>query len=280
MTGIYYPQLLDVLRAAGVECRESSTTNGWQTRARGSGGFPSTPLAVIWHHTASSASPASDLAYMIDGSPDAPVGNMLLDRAGVVWPIAAGAANTAGKGGPSTFSRGTVPADQGNTRTWNIEAANNGVGEPWPTRQIDAYFAASNALSALFGNLPADIIGHAHYTADTGNGFRKIDPATATAVQGGWLPGSINTSGTWNLDDMRTEATRRAGTSPPEPPPEDDDVTDQDKKDIAALVWQEMMHNYTGGQDLPGVAMLGYAHAEAANASRKCDEILAAIRGQ
>lgn len=226
MTGIYYPQLLDVLRAAGVTCQESSTTNGWQTRARSSGGFPSTPLGIIWHHTASSTSPANDLGFMINGSADAPVGNMLLDRSGVVWPIAAGAANTAGRGGPFAFSRGTVPQDQGNTRTWNIEAANNGVGEPWPQVQIDAYFAASNALSQLFGNRPDDIAGHADWTPG-----RKIDPATAGAVQGPWRPRSINSSQTWNLDDMRAEANRRATNAPtptpPDPtppPPEDDDM--------------------------------------------------------
>jgi len=230
MTGLYYPQLLDVLRAAGVAVAESATTAGWQTRARSSGGFPSTPLAVMWHHTASSTTPASDLSWMIDGCPDAPVGNMLLDRTGTVWPVAAGAANTAGKGGPSTFSRGTVPADQGNTRIWSVEAQNDGVGEAWPTVQLDAYFTASNALSAMFGNLPADIIGHAHYTFDSGGGYRKIDPATSDAAAGPWWPGSINTSGTWNLDDMRDEATRRAATVPtptpptPTPTPEDDDM--------------------------------------------------------
>ena len=222
MTGIYYPQLLDVLRAAGVQCAESSTTDGWQTRSRSSGGFPAPPIAIFWHHTASATTPANDLAYMIDGSPDAPVGNMLLDRGGVVWPIAAGASNCAGKGGPSTFSRGTIPVDQGNTYGWQIEAANNGVGEPWPQVQIDAYFLASNTLSELFGNTPADLIGHAHYTS------RKIDPAAAGSVQGPWRPGSINSSQTWDLDDMRAEATRRATTVPtptpptPTPDPEDD----------------------------------------------------------
>ena len=86
------------------------------------------------------------------------MGNLLLDRNGVVWPIAAGASNCAGKGGPSNFSRGTIPLDQGNTRGWQIEAANNGVGEAWPQAQIDSYFTVSNALNELFGNLPTDII--------------------------------------------------------------------------------------------------------------------------
>ena len=97
---------------------------------------------------------------MINGSTDAPVGNMLFDRDGIVWPVAAGASNCAGKGGPARFSRGVIPLDQGNTHGWQIEAANNGVGEPWPQAQIDAYFAVSNALNARFGNQPGDVITH------------------------------------------------------------------------------------------------------------------------
>lgn len=213
MTGIYYPQLLDVLAAAGVPCAVADVNAGWETRARSSGGFPAAPLCVFWHHTASSTSPQNDLSYMVNGSPDAPVGNMLLDRDGVVWPVAAGASNCAGKGGPSTFSRGTIPLDQGNTHGWQIEAANNGVGEAWPSAQLDSYFAASNALNVLFGNQPTDLIGHAHYTS------RKIDPATADAVGGPWRPSSVNTSGTWNLDDIRAEAAARAGITPIPVPP-------------------------------------------------------------
>src|SRR4051794_13956005 len=184
-SGIYYTELLDVLRAAGCKVAENGTTDGWQTRARSSGGFPSAPLAVWWHHTASATSPANDLSYMINGSDDAPVGNMLLDRTGTYWPIAAGASNCAGKGGPATFSRGTVPLDSGNTRGWQIEVANNGVGERWPQVQIDAYFAGSNALNAHVGNLPTDVITH-NVWAPT----RKVDPATAAAVEGPWKPRS------------------------------------------------------------------------------------------
>jgi hypothetical protein len=47
-------------------------------------------------------------------------------RDGAVWLIAAGAANTAGKGGPLTLSRGTVPLDSGNSTTWAWEVANGG----------------------------------------------------------------------------------------------------------------------------------------------------------
>lgn len=212
MSGIYLVDMVDVLRAAGCVVGESDITDGWQTRARSSGGFPEMPLGTFFHHTASSTTPANDLSYMIHGSDDAPIGNVLLDRSGVFWPVAAGASNCAGKGGPSTFSRGTIPLDSGNTRGFQIEAANNGVGEIWPVAQIDAYFAGANALNAWFGNLPTDVISHAGYTS------RKIDPAVATSVEGPWEPRSVNTSGTWNLTDVRDECTRRAGTLPPPPP--------------------------------------------------------------
>jgi hypothetical protein len=227
---IYYTDLTDVLRGAGLTVRENATTNGWQSRARSSGGFAAAPLGVFWHHTASSTSPESDLAYMINGSSDAPVGNMLIDRDGACWPIAAGASNCAGKGGPATFSRGTAPVDAGNSTCWQIEAANNGVGEPWPQAQIDAFFAASNALNARFGNLPTDVITHA---LGAGDGWtdRKIDPATAPAVQGPWRPSSVTSSGTWSLADIRADCDWRATPQPPEVP----DMTDEQAAQLAAL---------------------------------------------
>jgi len=227
MTGIYYTDMLDVLRSAGCKVAENSTTNGWQKRARSSGGFPSAPLGIQWHHTASSTSPANDLHWQIVGCPDSPVGNMLLDRTGTYWPVAAGAANTAGKGGPLAMSRGTIPLDSANSRTFAIEAANNGVGEAWPTAQIDAYFAGSNALNARFGNAPSDVFNHQTWAPT-----RKIDPATSGAVQGGWRPGSSTSSGTWAQGDVCGECTRRAGSAPAPRPPTPDGGDDDMKASV------------------------------------------------
>lgn len=213
--GLYYvTEALEVLSRAGCYVAENEITDGWWSRSRSSGGFNSEPLGVVWHHTASSTNPNNDLDYMINGSPDRPVGNLLLDRTGTFWPVAAGAANTQGKGGPSKFSRGTCPLDQGNTHLWAIEIANNGVGEPWPQEQIDAAFLGSNALNAHWHNQPDDVITHA---LGSGNGYtsRKIDPATAAAVKGSWRPASSNSSGTWDLDDLRAECRRRAVVIPP-----------------------------------------------------------------
>jgi LysM repeat protein len=216
MTGIYYVEAADWLRAVGITVVETGPCKGWQTRARSSGGFASAPLGVQWHHTASKTNPENDVSWQTTGSDDAPIGNATIMRDGSIWMVAAGAANTAGKGGPITFSRGTVPQDSGNTRTWAFEVANNGVGEAWPQVQIDAYFKASNEMNRRFGNKPEDLMTHAGYCQPSCPG-RKIDPATASAVQGPWKPRSLNSSGTWNQDDVRAEAKKRAGGSTPPP---------------------------------------------------------------
>ena len=220
MSGIYLTWLADELRAAGLTVKDSGyPIDGWQKRGRSSGGFPSTPLGVQWHHTASQTSPQNDINWQIVGCDDAPVGNLTIMRDGSVWMVAAGAANTAGKGGPLSLSRGSIPLDSANTRTVGIEVANSGTGEPWPQVQIDSYFTASNAINAKLGNLPTDVFSH---SLGTGDGWtnRKIDPAKASAVQGPWKPRGCNgSSDTWVLADIRSECQRRAGSTPAPRPP-------------------------------------------------------------
>ena len=221
MSGIYYVDAAKWLREVGLTVVESGACAGWQSRARSSGGFANPPLGVQWHHTASKTAPENDVNWQINGSDDAPIGNATIMRDGSIWMIAAGASNTAGKGGPWNFSRGTCPLDSGNTRTWAFEVANNGVGEAWPQVQIDAYFAASNCMNEHFGNRPDDLFTHQAYAPT-----RKVDPATAAAVQGPWKPRSVTSSGSWSVDDVKAEASRRAGAAPspgptpPEPEPE------------------------------------------------------------
>jgi N-acetylmuramoyl-L-alanine amidase len=137
MGSLYY-DLASILSDAGCQVQVGSVNQGWERRARSSGGFSAAPLGVWWHHTASQTTIENDLQWQCHNCPDAPVGNMTLDRNGVFWPVAGGASNCAGKGGPANFSRGVSPTDQGNTTGFQIEVANNGVGEPWPQVQIDA----------------------------------------------------------------------------------------------------------------------------------------------
>jgi hypothetical protein len=227
---LYYPWA-DICSDAGLNVKVTDTNAGWERRARSSGGFPASPLGVMWHHAASSNNTSDEACvnYQVRGNPDNPVGNMTLGRNGDVWPVAGGASNCSGKGGPWPFSRGTCGQDAGNTTLVNVEVNNDGVGGPWSVQLIDAYFTLSNAVNAYLGNLPTDVVGHHHYTPS-----RKIDPAIASAVQGPWQPRSLNSSGTWNLDDITAECARRAGSRPgPTPSPIGDDMAQVIKGDSA-----------------------------------------------
>lgn len=212
----YLTWLADELRAAGLTVIEY---DGWQTRARSSGGFePGRPWLVMWHHTASQASPENDAAYCAEGADTAPVCNVIVNRDGSVTVIAAAATNTNGSGIPITVSRGTVPEDQMNTHAFGMEIANSGVGEPYSEAQIDAAFTVSDVVNLMCGNAPDDVCTHAVYAPD-----RKIDPARAAAVLGGWRPDGYSSADTWVLEDVEDEATRRAQPVPT-PDPEDGDM--------------------------------------------------------
>lgn len=221
MSGRYLTDLADVCRRAGLQVVE---LDGWQTRARSSGGYADGgPWCVMLHHTASAGNGRQDADYCTFGSSDRPVTNLVLGRDAIVYVCAAGATNTNGKGGPLRLSNGrTVAADQMNLRAVAIEMSNNGVGMAYPTGMVDAMFALVIALAdAYLGGDVSLVAGHVDWTT------RKIDPATAAAVEGGWRPASINSSGSWRLADTVAELQRRAssGATPgPEPTQEDDDV--------------------------------------------------------
>lgn len=158
------------------------------------------------------------MSYSADSKP---IANILLDRVGTAWVLAAGATNTNGKGsGPIQTSKGTVPSDSMNVYAIGVEIQNSGVGEPYPAVQMDNAFKISLALCEAYGLAATDVGTHQHYAFD-----RKIDPATYYAVQGSWMPTSVTSSGTWSLDDLRDECARRARTTPVQPnPPEDDEM--------------------------------------------------------
>lgn len=213
----YLTELANWLREAGLEVIE---WGNWKTKGRSSGGFDGDkPWCVMWHHTASKTTPSNDATYCFDTAPDAPLANMLLVRSGAVYVGAAGATNTNGKGGPLPVSKGTVPKDAMNTYAVSIEAANNGVGEKWPSVQIDSFFTINNTLTEKLDFLPIDLATHQQWAPT-----RKIDPARADAVLGLWVPESVNASGSWKQNSIREEALRRTVVVPPIPPtpiPED-----------------------------------------------------------
>lgn len=170
----------------------------WQTRSRSSGDFVEV-MAVGTHHTASSATPERDLGWMYRNSPDRPIGGGLLDRTGLFTLGSVRATNTQGRGGPYLTSRGVIPKDAGNTRIFSIEAANNGIGEQWPTSQIESYHRLCCALIECISETtpgPALQVGDilAHFEWAPG---RKFDPAgNSPYAPGGAL---------WNMDDFRRD---------------------------------------------------------------------------
>ena len=222
---IWLLDLPDACRAGGLDV---TLYDGWETRSRSSGGYDDL-LGVGYHHDASSST--SD-----DGSSDAygwlyadykPIGAMRLHRSGALVIGAAGATNTMGKGGPITCSRGTVPQDRGNQTLIAIEAANNGVGEPWPKVQVDAYIALVGALCWWYDLDPQrDIVSHWEYCKPSCPN-RKIDPAGPTPSS----PSIGGTTGaaTWSTAGFRdaVDAWPPPDTPTPTPTPptlEDDDM--------------------------------------------------------
>lgn len=140
---------------------------GWQTRGHGD---MSTPKMVICHHTGepidTNLTPA--LSVLIKGRPDltGPLCNLGLGQDGKFYMIAAGKAYHAGKG----LWRGV---SNGNGEGIGIEAENNGLKEPWPKVQMDAYALGCATLLMHIRAAPIMCAGHKEYALPHG---RKEDP--------------------------------------------------------------------------------------------------------
>jgi hypothetical protein len=211
MSGIYlngtmvgYPSLLEVCRRAQPA---ATGLDGWEWRARGSGGFPYGPMGVVVHHTASPDRDGQfegDRDYCGTGHPDSPVGNLVLGPAGEVSVHAAGAANTQGAGGPWTTSRGGISQDNGNANLIAIEASNDGQGQVWSEAQCDVYVALIRELAGAYGfrldrwgEFSSDILSHEEWTRPSCPG-RKCDPAGPSP----WSPAQSGGCSAGNLWDM------------------------------------------------------------------------------
>lgn len=136
---------------------------GWQTR--GSESFY--PKGVVCHHTASNANggdtPALKIVTYGRSDLPGPLAQILLARSGTAHIVAAGRANHAGSGGYHGLS--------GNSSVFGIEAENNGIGEPWPHIQLEAYSRICAALCWHMGRGAEWICGHKEWAPR-----RKIDP--------------------------------------------------------------------------------------------------------
>jgi hypothetical protein len=205
---LYLLDLPTVLRAAGLTVYE---VDGWQTRARGSGGYePGRPNHVMTHHTASPASADGwdDVNYCTFHDDDAPLCNLYINREGKWWVCAAGATNTNGSGHDPC---GFTPDDSMNSHAIGIEAGNNGVGETWPNVQLDSYLKACRALCDAYGIPDSRIHAH-HEWAPT----RKTDPAGPPRYQHGGGPSPIS----WTMSEFRADVDSLAPGPEPEPTPE------------------------------------------------------------
>jgi N-acetyl-anhydromuramyl-L-alanine amidase AmpD len=166
--------LPELLRKHGLTVVE---IDGWKTRGRpaSTGGFA--PVGVLCHHTASSANGRAAIPLLVNGRSDlpGPLCHLSLDRQGVVYVVAAGRANHAGKAKAS----GSVAAGDGNTLYIGIEAQNAGTGEKWPKAQYDAYVLLAAVLSVEVTHNSAQTVRGHKETSVTG----KIDPAGPTPYE-------------------------------------------------------------------------------------------------
>lgn len=161
--------LPEILKSHGLKVRQ---VPGWRKRGRpaSTGGF--NPVGVLCHHTATTVAwtLAAVIRLLTGGRTNlpGPLAQLGLTRKGVVWIIASGRANHAGKAKAS----GSVAAGDGNELYIGIEAFNNGTGEPWPDVQYKAYVLLAAVLSVkITKNSARTVRGHRE-TSTTG----KIDP--------------------------------------------------------------------------------------------------------
>jgi len=155
-----FPGLATHLRKWGLVVKE---VPGWQTRSANSTAF--SPRAITCHHTAGSATGnAPSLNYIRDND----LSQFVLGRDGTVYLNSGNRQNHAGLGG----SLRGVPANAGNQYSWGIEAENTGRGEPWPAKQLNAYYRLCAALCDLMDRDESCVFAHKEWAPD-----RKSDPA-------------------------------------------------------------------------------------------------------
>lgn len=163
--------LADALRAGGCTVDETVVPD-WKQRGHTDGGF--TPVGVLGHHTAGAKTGnLPSLAIVRDGRPDldGPLANLMLSRAGVFVPIAAGRAWHAGAATyPGNYP--WVPNGDGNGYLIGIEAESCGTVDDWTDEQRAAYPLGVAALLRHMNAPASHFLGHKEWAVG-----RKIDPA-------------------------------------------------------------------------------------------------------
>ena len=194
----YLTDLAEVCRLTGYPVIE---LDGWESRARGSGGYGTgKPDHVMCHHTASppSADGWGDANYCTFADDDAPLANIVLSRVPELFICAAGATNTNGSGDCPHLAPDTM-----NSSAVGVEACNDGLGEAWPEGQQSCYVRLVTELCYAYNIPVAHVESHAQYAPS-----RKVDPAG---------PSRWADVGTWNMDLFRADLTAGPIPAPPEP---------------------------------------------------------------
>lgn len=161
--------LAKLLRSHGLKV---VVVPGWYKRGRpaSAGGF--NPVGVLCHHTATKKTSkiGAVISLLVNGRSDlpGPLCQIGLGRDGTVYLIAAGRGNHAG----AAKASGTVAAGDGNELYIGVEAFNDGLGEPWPQIQMDAYELLCAVLSLFVTQNSANTVRGHKETSVTG----KIDP--------------------------------------------------------------------------------------------------------
>jgi len=217
--------LADALRAGGCKVNEIVVPD-WKTRGHTDGAALATVVGIVGHHTAGAATgDLPSLGIVRDGRPDlaGPLANLMLSRAGVWVPIAAGRAWHGGAAdNPANFP--WVPNGDANGYCIGIEAESAGTGD-WTAAQLDAY---PRGVAALLRHqqLPASrFIAHKEWAPS-----RKVDPAR------------------WPGDMAAFRATVNSILIGDDVP-----LTDAEKDDIAARVWGVVLNNVRARDRLIGV---------------------------
>lgn len=164
---MFATELADIARGAGLHVIE---VDGWKTRGHGE---LDAVKGVVCHHTAGPSAKASpgdfpSLRTVRDGRTNlsGPLCNLGLGRTGTVYVVAAGLA----------YHAGAVRVAQppySNAFNLGIEAENDGVGEPWPQAQLDAYARLCAALAVHYGFGLGRVLAHKEVCYPPG---RKTDP--------------------------------------------------------------------------------------------------------
>ena len=184
-TGVWLPDLVKVLRDAGVPVQGMKYTRGryagksWKQVGWNGLGYNQL-RGIMWHHDASPAGPSPGALDWCMYSDLAPCASIWIDMQGKWHVFAAGLANHAGVG-----SSPLAPNSTGNQFYLGIETDHT-VGERWPREQLDSLRKGTAALMK-------------HY---------KLDPKVALEFHKSYAPGRKNDPDGLNLGVERRRVAR------------------------------------------------------------------------